>query len=62
MKASRQTKLAILSCVLHLILQLQSLVSGVILPVVARADVRGAVADGEDRGGVLPWQDMRFYG
>ena len=59
MKASRQIKLAMSSCVLHLILQLQYLVDGVVLLEVALADMSCAVADGEDSGGALPWKDMR---
>lgn len=56
MKASRQTKLAMWSGILRLILQPRSLLNGVVLPVVALADVSGAGADGEDRGGALPRQ------
>lgn len=59
MKASRQTKLAVSSGILRPILRPQSLVNSVVLPVVALADVSGAAADGEDRGGALPWKDTR---
>jgi len=56
---SRQTKLSMSSCILHLILQVLSLVNGVALPVAALAGTSGALADGEDGTGALLWKDVR---